>query len=65
MAYTLKSNPEGCVNPHLRGEKTCLECYWSQTKNASWVGSQRCWDANCIVLAVDVLTPSQRQQMNL
>ena len=53
MAYPLKSNPDGCCNPTLRGDRTCMECYWSQVKHAQWHGSQRCFNSNCLVLDED------------
>ena len=50
MAYPFKSNPEGCVCPSVRGDRTCVDCYWSFVKDNQWVGSQKCWEAQCLVL---------------
>lgn len=54
MAYTLKSNPNGCVCSQRRGERTCLECYRSQVVNNSWTGNTACFNAECIVLSKEV-----------
>ena len=45
----IKDNPDGCINPSKRGERTCSQCYWSQVKNHQWRGDQRCWSAQCLV----------------
>ncbi len=46
----IKDNPDGCVNPSKRGERTCTQCYWSQVNERNqWTGDQRCWNAQCLV----------------
>lgn len=37
-----------CVNPDLRGNRSCVECYFSQVEGNTWVGSQGCWRTACI-----------------
>ena len=45
----LKDNPESCVNPDKRGNRTCVECYYAQVKDGQWCGTRRCWEAQCLV----------------
>jgi hypothetical protein len=42
-------NPEGCVCPNIRGDRTCRECYYSQVDENKWTGSRKCWEAQCLV----------------
>ena len=65
MAYPIKSNPEGCVCPSIRGDRTCRECYWSFVKDGSWHGPAACDDAECLVLDVDRLSDADRKRFNL
>ena len=66
MAWPIKSNPEGCVCPNIRGNHSCVECYYSQVnEHNQWVGSQSCWDAQCIVLDAARLSESDRAKFNL
>ena len=45
----VKDNPQGCINPDKRGNRTCVECYYSQVKDGQWTGGERCWNAQCLV----------------
>lgn len=66
MAYEMKfeSNPDGCVNQRLRGNRTCVECYYSQVRDNKWMGSHRCFDANCFTrVAVFVPDPLDDELM--
>ena len=46
----LKDNPSACVEPEYRNGRTCRECYFSQVNEKNqWTGTQRCWNAGCIV----------------
>lgn len=65
MAWPIKSNPDGCVNPERMGNKSCIECYYSQVESNTWCGSKSCWNAQCLVLDVDRLTDSQRKDLHL
>jgi len=49
----IANNPKGCVNETLRSGRSCLECYYSQVENNMWTGSQRCWNAQCLVYKAD------------
>ena len=44
----LISVKNNCVNPDLRGNQSCVECYFSQVEDNTWVGSQGCWRTGCI-----------------
>lgn len=48
----IKDNPNGCMDERKRGNRTCIECYYSQVNERNqWTGSQRCWDkGECLVL---------------
>lgn len=65
MAWPIKSKLEGCVNPKRKGNKTCIECYYSQVEDNTWRGPQDCYNAQCLVLDVDRLTDSQRKDLHL
>ena len=65
MAYPIKSNPDGCVCQDVRGNRTCVECYYSHCENGTWHGSQDCWDSQCIVLDVNRLSDAQKEQFGL
>jgi len=65
MGYPVKSAPENCVYPTIRGERTCVDCYYDHVINNQWNGPQPCWGAQCIVLDVDKLSDYERQMMNL
>lgn len=54
-------NPEGCVNPSVRGDRTCVDCYYSHVKGGQWTGSQRCWDAECLRMDPDRTDPLYKQ----
>jgi len=45
----LNDRPDGCVSPDKRGNRTCVECYYAQVKDGQWHGSERCWNAQCLV----------------
>ncbi len=65
MSWPTKDNPKGCVNPSLRGNRTCTECYWDLVdENNTWRGSQSCWNAQCLVLDWDKLSPAQQECLN-
>lgn len=51
MQYEVKNNPEGCVcKERLANYQSCGACYRSQVNESNqWTGSQKCWDAQCIV----------------
>lgn len=51
MQYEAKNNPEGCVcKERLANYQSCSDCYRSQVNESNqWVGSQRCWDAQCMI----------------
>ena len=65
MAYPLKDVPENCVFPTFRGQRSCCECYYSQTHEGQWTGSNRCWSAGCLALDVDRLSDGEKAQFNL
>lgn len=49
-----------CQAPDKRGDKTCVECYFSQVDNRnSWVGSQRCWRSACIAMDLNSVPVDQ------
>ena len=47
MAYIIKSNPDGCWKKDKPA--SCYDCYCSKVKNNQWTGSQKCFNAGCIV----------------
>ena len=65
MAYPIKDNPEGCMCPEIRGDKTCRQCYWSFVENGLWHGSDRCWNSGCLELDTDRLSEYDRKRFNL
>lgn len=67
MAYPIKDVPENCVCPAIRGQRGCIECYYSQVNEitGAWTGSAYCWNAGCLALDVDRLSDSQKAAMHL
>lgn len=50
MAYPLTNDYTSCVNAALRDGRTCVSCYYSQTKGCTWQGTQACFNAGCVKL---------------
>lgn len=50
MANVIKSNPEGCWKNEQDKPVDCAACYWSNVVDNKWVGSGKCWNAECLVL---------------
>ena len=51
MSYKIVDNPDGCVHPNKRGERTCSDCYRSQVDEQNrWRGGKSCWEAQCLIL---------------
>jgi len=65
MAWPIKEKPESCVNADLRGDKNCVKCYGDQCVGGTWTGSQSCWEAGCIQLDIDRLSPGQKSLLNI
>lgn len=45
-------NPDGCCREDFKGKMTardCEACYYSQVKEGRWCGSERCFNAQCLV----------------
>ena len=42
-------NPEGCINNDLRAGRDCSVCYFSQVEDGMFVGTQACYDAQCLI----------------
>lgn len=47
--YRIIANPHGCCDKRKRGNKSCVECYYSQVNSRNqWIGTRDCFDAPCI-----------------
>lgn len=47
----IKENKAACVCKHRLQNNggSCIKCYYSQVKDGKWTGSQRCWNAQCLL----------------
>lgn len=58
MNEKLVSNPNGCWKRETPVD--CVACYWSHVHRGQWTGPQRCWDAECIVSALEEKKGNER-----
>lgn len=52
VVYTIVDNPAGCWKAEGEKPASCKACHHSHVNEKNqWTGSQRCWNAQCLVAA--------------